>query len=236
MRRKALAFTAAVGLLGLPGLANAVPGAPSPAATGVATSPGLLQVRDGCGPGSACRAKAGQMGALVSAMRAVPRPPSRSLGRPAWGPGSVGMVLTGDPVGVTTTASRRQPTGYAGRQSAGRLRGEQRCGHAGPASPDKLSRLAFQNRSAAPMARSIQLSHEGNMPERRRRPETADPGAGSRRASRPAPIWSSGISSRAGPTGCRWCRRPARRSMRWSRRSAASRSSSSAACRRATAA
>ena len=51
MRRKALVFTAALGLLGLPGLANAVPGAPSPAATGVATSPGLLQVRDGCGPG-----------------------------------------------------------------------------------------------------------------------------------------------------------------------------------------
>jgi hypothetical protein len=51
MRGKALVLTAALGLLGLPGLANAVPGAPSPAATSVSTSPGLLQVRDGCGPG-----------------------------------------------------------------------------------------------------------------------------------------------------------------------------------------
>jgi hypothetical protein len=51
MRRKALVFTAALGLLGLPGLANAVPSVPSPAATGVSTQPELQQVRDGCGPG-----------------------------------------------------------------------------------------------------------------------------------------------------------------------------------------
>ena len=59
------------------------------------------------------------------------------------------------------------------------------------------------------------------MPERRRRPETAEPGTGLRPASRPAPISSSGISSRAGPTGCRSCRRPREASTPWSRRSAA---------------
>src|SRR4051794_30251823 len=51
MRRKALALAAALGLLGLPGRANAVPAAPSGAATGVSTQPELLEVRDGCGPG-----------------------------------------------------------------------------------------------------------------------------------------------------------------------------------------
>jgi hypothetical protein len=51
MHMKALALAAAVGLLGIPGLANAAPAAPSPAQTGIATHPEFLPVRDGCGPG-----------------------------------------------------------------------------------------------------------------------------------------------------------------------------------------
>ena len=115
MRRKALVFTAALGLLGLPGLANAVPGAPSPAATGVATSPGLLQVRDGCGPGWHAVPRRDRWGhwyprcCRSTALILVPGP--ARMGVPVRG-----MVLTGAPAGVITTASRRQPTGYAGRQ------------------------------------------------------------------------------------------------------------------------
>lgn len=51
MRTKALALAAAVGLLGVPGLANAAPAAPSPAQTGITTQPEFLPVRDGCGRG-----------------------------------------------------------------------------------------------------------------------------------------------------------------------------------------
>jgi hypothetical protein len=56
MRMRALVLAAAVGLLGIPGLATAAPAAPSPAQTGIAQTgiapqPEFLLVRDGCGPG-----------------------------------------------------------------------------------------------------------------------------------------------------------------------------------------
>ena len=51
MRTKALVIAAALGLVGVPGLANAVPAAPSPAQTGITTQPEFLPVRDGCGRG-----------------------------------------------------------------------------------------------------------------------------------------------------------------------------------------
>ena len=54
---------------------------------------------------------------------------------------------------------------------------QQRCGHAGPAPAGIGSEhTGFSNRSAPQWPGSIQLSHEGSMPERRRRPETAQTG------------------------------------------------------------
>jgi hypothetical protein len=51
MHIKALVIAAAIGLLGVPGLAIAVPVAPSPAQTGIAAQSEFLPVRDGCGRG-----------------------------------------------------------------------------------------------------------------------------------------------------------------------------------------
>jgi hypothetical protein len=50
MRGKALAIAVAIGGLAIPGIANAAPTAPSPAA-GIASQPEFLPVRDGCGRG-----------------------------------------------------------------------------------------------------------------------------------------------------------------------------------------
>jgi len=85
MRRKALALAAALGLLGLPGLANAVPTAPSPAATGVATQPGLLQVRNGCGPGWHLVPRRDRWGHWHP--RCVPFHGPGPWAGPYWGPG-----------------------------------------------------------------------------------------------------------------------------------------------------
>jgi hypothetical protein len=51
MRIKALAIGIAIGLLGVPGLANAAHAASAIAPTGVSPQPHLLPVRDGCGRG-----------------------------------------------------------------------------------------------------------------------------------------------------------------------------------------
>ena len=52
MRIKALAIAVAtVGLLGVPGFANAAPAAPSLVQSGISQQPEFLPVRDGCGHG-----------------------------------------------------------------------------------------------------------------------------------------------------------------------------------------
>ncbi len=94
MSIKALAIaTATVGLLGVPGLANAVPAVPSPAQTGISQQPELLPVRDGCGRGfylAEWRDQWGRWHRRCRPLQAGPGPWSGSSGpwgNPQWGHG-----------------------------------------------------------------------------------------------------------------------------------------------------
>ena len=115
MRRKALVLTAALGLLGLPGLANAVPAGPLRRQPAFRHRPGCCRCATAAVPGGMpCQGRtdggAGTRNVCRSTVPILVPGPARMEVRVR------GMVRTGVPVGVITTASRTQPTGYAGRQ------------------------------------------------------------------------------------------------------------------------
>ncbi len=94
MRIKGLAIAAAtVALLGVPGLANATPAAPSLVQSGISRQPEFLPVRDGCGQGfylAEWRDQWGRWHRRCRPFHGGPGPWSSSSGPrggPHWGPG-----------------------------------------------------------------------------------------------------------------------------------------------------
>ena len=96
MRIKTLAIVAVLGVFGAPGLANAVPAAPSSAQGGISQQPEFLPVRDGSARDSISR-NGGTSGAgghrRCTPFRGGPGPWSGGTwrvgprGGPYWGPG-----------------------------------------------------------------------------------------------------------------------------------------------------